>query len=470
MKPPARLIRLTIYVAFGLLSAGGGHGADVSTSTSPGSPPQLSTIAALRVLAPPQGSGQQQISVSGYSKPNDGGGGTFVWLDKAAADDDGGITIAPSGNTPPGRWVRVLAEPGVVSPLHFGARCDGTGDDAIAINAAINYLRHQRSFGDLATITGILRLPARQCVLRTSVNATGLESASVMIESSGGSLLCQATGLPCIDAMGSGRLGLRDITIYGDQKSTPRIGLQIGRISPRATAAGMHLDRVSISGFFSFAAFYNLNAETQLDVKLNASNQAAGGYGAVWDGYNHWNATSAFINITSPVEQLESFGDNTCLNCRITSAGSGGVPMWAGGTAALTFVNSYISNFSTGVAAVLYNWNINPNFDVHFEAADLTSIFLLSGNGHPVIYGLIYREHDFFAQKSMFALDAGVKAATLENVDINIGSIHGHGTWFDDPSKYTVSGRVGGVNAQGWVNPGGGFSGVACFGTKCVTQ
>ena len=36
----------------------------------------------------------------------------------------------------------------------------------------------------------------------------------------------------------------------------------------------MYLDHVTISGYFSLAAFYNFAAETQLATKLNASNYA----------------------------------------------------------------------------------------------------------------------------------------------------------------------------------------------------
>ncbi len=250
----------------------------------------------------------------------------------------------------------------------------------------------------------------------------------------------------------------------------PSIGLQLGRPSPNGSAAGMYLDHVSISGYFRFAAFYNLNAETQLDVKLNASNAAKGGFGAVYDGVNHWNAQSAFVTITSPVDRMESFNDNTCLNCRITSSGDGGVPMWIAGTAELTFENSYVSNFNRGPGAILFGQNTNPHFDAHFEANRLTSVFVLSGAKHVVLYGLHYWEHDFFGSVSMFGLDKGTETAKLQNVDINIGRFHfpKRSAWFDNPANYTLSGRVSGITPFGWVTPGGGFSGTACFADLCT--
>jgi len=453
-------MKLTLSLALLIVSAAPGFGQQNA----------IATIAELRALAPAKAGEQREVAVRGYHAPNDGGGGIFVWSPGSTSADDEGMTIEPAGHKGAGRWVRALPEPGVVSPLYFGARCDGSGDDAVAINRAIDTIRNRFSRGGTSPLTGILRLPAEPCTLKTTVNATRLASASVTIEGTGGRLLCEAASEPCIDAMDSALLSFRDITIFGSDKDMPRIGLQVGRPASHASAAGMYLDHITIDGSFSLAAFYNLNAETQLVLKLNVSNRAAGGYGAIYDGLNHFDAKSAFVPVTEIKDAPESMNDNTCVDCRITSSGSGGTPLWAGGTAELTFVNSYISNFNTGVGAVLYNWNNNLNFDAHFEAAGLTSVFLLAGTGRPRLDGLIYREHAFFGQVSLFALDRGVKSATLEDVDINIGRIHGRGQWFDDPAKYTVSGRVAGVKPDGWATPGGGFSGTMCFAAKCVTQ
>jgi hypothetical protein len=370
----------------------------------------------------------------------------------------------------PGRWIRVLPKPGEFSPLYYGARCDGSADDAPAINAAITEVRQQTGPGDMSALTGIVRLPAKRCMLSQTINATRLRSASVTIEGTGGALICGVPNKPCIDAFDSARLSLRDITLYGEKQAMPSIGLELGRPTHTGSAAGMYLDHVSISGFFSFTAFYNLSAETQLAVKLNASNNASSGFGAVYDGLNHWKAHSDFVQISMPIDHPDSFNDNTCLNCRITSSGDQGVPVWIGGTSALTFENSYISNFRPGVGAVLFGSNTNLNFDAHFEAGSLTDVFRLAGQRHMVIYGFAYHEHDFFGQHAMFSLDQNTETATLENVNVDIGRIHGKGTWFDNPANYTMSGRVTGIASTGWTDPTGGFSGTSCFANTCVTR
>lgn len=359
--------------------------------------------------------------------------------------------------------------PVIASPLSYGSLCNGTGDDAVGINAALAFLRAQA--GSSTPLMGVLQLPAGQCTLLTTINATQLASSSVLIQGSGGSLLCETNGQPCIDAISSSQLTFRDITISSLATKMPSIGLQVGRATQAGTAADMRIDHLTIIGYFTLACFYNLNAETQLVTKLNVQNRATNGYGAIYDGYNHFNATSAFISITEPVETQEPFFDNTCVSCRVTSSGAGSIPLWVGGTSGLNFVNSYVSQFNTGVAAVLYHTDTNLHFDAHVEATGLTSVFLLTGSSNPVFAGLFYQEHDFFGTVSMFALDHGVTAATLVNANLNIGSVHpATATWFDNPANYTVSGRVAGAKSVGWVAPGGGFSGTMCFQKTCTTQ
>lgn len=150
---------------------------------------------------------------------------------------------------------------------------------------------------------------------------------------------------------------------------------------------------------------------------------------------------------------------------------AGSIPLWAGGISGLNFVNSYVSQFNTGVAVVLYKTDTNLCFDAHVEATCLTSVFLLTGVVTPVLTGLFCKEHDLFGTVSMFALDQGVTAATLGNARLNIGSVHpASAVWFDNPAAYTVSGRVAGAKSTGWVTPGGGFSGTMCLQKTCTTQ
>lgn len=90
----------------------------------------VAIIANLRDLT---GTAPAVVHVEGYNDVGDGGGGVF-WLDVADATsaDDGGTIIVDAANR---RWY--LQHDGSVSIRQFGAKIDGTTNDAAAIAAAI---------------------------------------------------------------------------------------------------------------------------------------------------------------------------------------------------------------------------------------------------------------------------------------------------------------------------------------------
>src|SRR5688572_5972306 len=68
---------------------------------------------------------------------SDGGGGLFFWrAAEPASNHNGGTIIAPKVGSGPGCWKRV--DTSVWNVRWFGAKGDGTGDDAAAIQAAID--------------------------------------------------------------------------------------------------------------------------------------------------------------------------------------------------------------------------------------------------------------------------------------------------------------------------------------------
>jgi hypothetical protein len=76
------------------------------------------------------------IFVTSYYGDDNGGGGRFVWRATSEADANGGTVILPTGHSGAGRWVRVYSD--AVNVLWFGAKGDGSTDDATAIQAAID--------------------------------------------------------------------------------------------------------------------------------------------------------------------------------------------------------------------------------------------------------------------------------------------------------------------------------------------
>jgi len=102
-------------------------------------PPQSSTRSAGETPALSRDSGSltgpPRVVVQGHQTPDDGGGGEFYWDAQSEAADDNGVIIKPRGVEEPGRWRRIITDS--INVRWFGARADGTGNAAAAINEAI---------------------------------------------------------------------------------------------------------------------------------------------------------------------------------------------------------------------------------------------------------------------------------------------------------------------------------------------
>ena len=78
-----------------------------------------------------------QVSVLGYSAPNDGGQGVFYWnAAGGAADDNGVTTIVPTGSTPgAGEWTRISSSGALSGSVAIAGSLSVTGNVGLATSS-----------------------------------------------------------------------------------------------------------------------------------------------------------------------------------------------------------------------------------------------------------------------------------------------------------------------------------------------
>ena len=145
-------------------------------------------MAALKAIDISEMAGNTQISVAGYYSPGDGGGGTFYYDSGSSTTDDGGTVIAPDVGS--GRWKRVYS--GYVDVKWFGAKCDGTTDDATALTAAI-------SASDVCHVPlGTMKITS-SVLLGPGKVLSGASRKSIILVSGSGAIVLKGEGAALLD-------------------------------------------------------------------------------------------------------------------------------------------------------------------------------------------------------------------------------------------------------------------------------
>lgn len=360
--------------------------------------------------------------------------------------------------------------------LDYGAFCDGSTDDAAAINTAVSAARSNTAAPGGVQAVKILFPPGRTCLIKSSINLTGFTgSYQVFVDGAGAALLCETSGTPCIDALSSRFIHYEHLAIQGSSTLEPNIGLQIGRNSTNS-ADDNSSDRLVIRGNFTFAAFYNLASETGSWVRLIADNNDSGGYGVVQDGMNHWNASSAFVTISITQDSQQSFNENTFFSPIVQITGASTLsPWWFGNTSRHRIIGGYAST-GAGYCATLFTGtgtgeNDDLAFDNHCETTAITDTFLVTGtNTTPKFVGFLYRDQRNESSNSIFKTDTGITLATMQNGTIDVAVFSGNASLpiFASPSLWAFSGEVFVPAVANWTPPtgAGGMTGSIQIGTS----
>lgn len=157
-----------------------------------------------------------------------------------------------------------------VVPQWWGAKGDYNGttgnDDTAAILAAIASVTTSR--GDVFFPVGIYKTTGVVLVPK-GVNLRGVYSQGAGLTYNGQSIIYGVhTGAAVVSLKGAHGNKIENITIYGNNSSTPKTGLLLGRSS--AASAGLHsLINVSVKGYFGVAAVYSIASEQNSWVNLD---------------------------------------------------------------------------------------------------------------------------------------------------------------------------------------------------------
>lgn len=376
----------------------------------------------------------------------------------------------------------------VINVMNFGAKCDNSTDDSSAINSALAAAK-AIGFGQSATQPVKIQFPPnKKCLILNTLNFTGNPGNNtgflypgIVVENA--YILCATNGTPCIDASGSSAIQWKTITIVGNNTSTPNIGIQLARLTPTGQAAGHTFNGLTMAGFFTFAAVYNLASEVTKFTghpSITNANVAGCSYAVVLDGLNHFNATSAFqtINIVPDTTTI-SFNDNWVDSGAIVNFSSCAAA-WVGGTGAFQFNGS--SNLSASSCGITlwqgtndsFNQNTSITFHAHFETVNVQNTFCIDGPAvSPIIRGFIYdNENGFQAANAIFKITGSATSVTVYGLNISVSlvtSTNPNPKLFDDATKWNVSGHIRLPIEFTWTEPAS-FSGELCLNLVCTVS
>ena len=364
-----------------------------------------------------------------------GAGGPFLPL--SGGTMAGGLNYTATGSTTSRAAQDRTAE--VINVKDFGAKGDGTTDDTTAINAAVAHLR--TTAGPADHWTAQLVFPAGRYVVTGPLNFTGIANIAtpVVIDGCGSELWLKST-TAVVDCLSSRWLTFRDLAIYGDPTTPPRIGMQVGRIS--TAGADVHtLINMKFYGNFTLTGFYNFASETTSAYSCTFDNNAttANAYCVIQDGINHWGVSSTFVTTTVAANTPQSNNGNTFYACTFQGNAAPG-NVWLANINSHVFHKCYASNV-TGSIFVLYSYTVAApaatflELDCHCETTGLQHMLAFTGAAgvnYALVNGLLLSDYALQANASVLATDATV------SVDIRGARFYLNGSTpalFDQPGN-----------------------------------
>ncbi len=228
-----------------------------ATPSGSGGTPSVASVAALRLLTAASYSSATVYLESWYAGLNRGGG-HFYYNSTSSVADDGGLTIVDASGR---RWLRQL-EGGGLSPTMFGAKADGTTNDAAALQAALNAVAASYNPGQ-GFYDKYVDLEGLQYQTTVSLDCAKIRSGrewSVV----NGTIIGACLNRAVFDCTGSQFLNFENVYVNGSLTSMPMAAWQFARHDAgggaypeasvntlRGCAAAGHFAKAAIMGYGS---------------------------------------------------------------------------------------------------------------------------------------------------------------------------------------------------------------------------
>ncbi len=191
----------------------------------------------------------------------------------------------------------------------YGAKCDGSTNDAAAIQAAFSAAASSTAYtsNNAVSIVGPAGGSQSGCVFTSAISLVNFNlgtgaNTRPRVEISDMTLLCQVTGGICLDMSGASYINMHDVSLRGDGSSTPEIGIQQA-ITGGTSSAWNVFDRVNVNNNFKLAALYNFGSENNAYIAsvFNNTYTAAGpiwSLGSITGGSSYTNGTYNNVPLT----------------------------------------------------------------------------------------------------------------------------------------------------------------------------
>lgn len=203
---------------------------------------------------------------------------------------------------------------GVYSPLHYGAKADGS-DDGVALNAAFSAFRAAVNASPTNVSPLTMDFFCRTYTTTIPINGTGLTKAGWALKN--GAIIGKCTGKCVLDLIGSRQGRYSNIIVYGDKTAMPSVGIQTARAAAGGTLAFCDLcdwSSVHTRGYFQTVGLWAYGQESSKYSRCSFWNYNPTGAAAFHVGTDDFEYNGARPMLMQSDYLAPITGETSCIN------------------------------------------------------------------------------------------------------------------------------------------------------------